>query len=236
MFQLYSDGFQVVDTSRRRSSKMDILVVDDDPMMAESIQIGLKRSGFRVLQATGAQQALDEISNKAGVIGIVVTDYLMPEMNGIDLLKAIRERHPFMPVIIMTAYAEKDMAIEAIRNSCDSIIEKPFRLDQLVAEIERVKLNLLQKANSNDLVRMVAHEIHPHLLSISESAQWILLNRCNGDAIHQTAMYMLESVRKIDCFLKKSMSEDVVFYKTVDGRGLPGSNRGRYETREGQQR
>jgi DNA-binding NtrC family response regulator len=120
---------------------MNILVVDDEAVMLESIRIGLESNGHRVFQAHSAQEALDQLYFNGHRIDLVATDYLMPTMNGIDLLKAIRRRHPTLPVILITAYADKWLAIEALKNRCDSLIEKPFSLDQLVAEIERIKLH-----------------------------------------------------------------------------------------------
>ena len=118
---------------------MNILVVDDEPAMAESIRIGLESMGHRAFEALSAQQALDLLYHGGHRIDLIATDYLMPAMNGIDLLKAVRRSHPTLPVMILTAYAETSLVIEALKNRCDSFIEKPFSLDQLVAEIERIK-------------------------------------------------------------------------------------------------
>jgi DNA-binding NtrC family response regulator len=117
------------------------LVVEDEPVMLESIRIGLENNGYRVFQANNVQQALDLLYFEGHRIDLIATDYLMPKTNGIDLLKAIRRSHPNLPVIIITAYADKNLAIEAVKNRCDSLIEKPFSLDHLVAEIERIKLS-----------------------------------------------------------------------------------------------
>ena len=84
---------------------MNILVVDDEAVMVESIRIGLESSGYHVIGAFGAQQALDMLNNVGCNIDLVVTDYLMPKMNGLDLLGAVRKSHPTLPIIIMTAYA-----------------------------------------------------------------------------------------------------------------------------------
>ena len=123
---------------------MDILIVDDDAKMVESIRIGLESSGYHACEALSGKQAMDQLCLEGCRIGIVVTDYLMPAMNGVDLLKAIRQHNPFMPVILMTAYAETSTVIEAFQNYCNGFIEKPFRLDQLIAEIERVTPGLFQ--------------------------------------------------------------------------------------------
>ena len=139
---------------------MNILVVDDETVMVDSIRIGLESLGYQVLEANSVKQALYQLHRGDHKIDLVVTDYLMPTMNGLDLLTAIRESHPTLPVILMTAYAQTSLVIEAMRNHCDSFIEKPFSLDQLVAEIERIKLYLLQNTRSSDLHHVLPRLVH----------------------------------------------------------------------------
>ena len=118
---------------------MHILVVDDDRLQLETLRRGLRTKGYQVLEALSAEEALARFSHSnMNKIDLVLSDYVMPGLNGIELLKRIRENHGSLPVILMTAYGEKDLVIEALRNRCDSFIEKPFTLDQLMQEIERV--------------------------------------------------------------------------------------------------
>jgi CheY-like chemotaxis protein len=118
---------------------MNVLVVDDDMVQLESLKRGLKNKGYQVLEALSAEEALGYVSNAhVNKVDIVLTDYIMPGMNGIDLLRKIRDDYGSLPVIIMTAYGERDVLIDALRNRCDSFIEKPFTLNQLIQEITRV--------------------------------------------------------------------------------------------------
>jgi DNA-binding NtrC family response regulator len=119
---------------------MNILIVDDEAMLVDSIQIGLHNLGYRVMTATSAEQALEELLRQRvdGPIDLVMTDYLMPGMNGIEFLVALRKTHPHLPVLFMTAYADTKLVIEALRNGCDGFLEKPFSLQQLVEEVERI--------------------------------------------------------------------------------------------------
>ena len=71
-------------------------------------------------------------------IDLVLTNYLMSEMNGIRLLKEIRKNFGSLPVVIMTAYVEKVLLINAFHNHCNGFIEKSSTLDQLMQEIKRV--------------------------------------------------------------------------------------------------
>jgi signal transduction histidine kinase len=179
---------------------MTILVVDDEAVMAESIRIGLENKGYRVIKAYSARQALDKLSSGEHSIDLVVTDYLMPTMNGLDLLAAVRRSHPSLPVILMTAYAQTSLVIDALRNHCDSFIEKPFNLDQLVAEIERIKLHLLQNTKSSDLHHVLprlVHQINNPLMAINGFAELIRLNGSNGTLLQRYAEKILAAVKLI---------------------------------------
>jgi len=118
---------------------MNILVVDDDMVQIESLRRGLRSQGHQVLGALSGAEALRRFTHSNTTkIDLVLSDYLMPGMNGIELLKKIRKNYGPLPVILMTAYGDRDLVIEALRNRCDSFIEKPFTLDQLMQEINRV--------------------------------------------------------------------------------------------------
>jgi DNA-binding NtrC family response regulator len=117
---------------------MNILVVDDEEVQIQSLKRVLRSKGYQVFKALNAIQALEQLNAMTYRIDMVLTDYVMPGKDGIELLKKIREKHGELPVIIMTAYGEKGVLIDAIRNRCDGFIEKPFNADQLINEIERV--------------------------------------------------------------------------------------------------
>ncbi len=124
-----------------------ILIVDDEAEQLDSLRVGLKSSGFKVFEALNAEDALKLLNHGPEKIDIVITDYAMPGMNGMELLKKLREKNKTLPVILMTAYSKKDLVIDALRNSCDGFIEKPFTLDQLLKEIDRVMFSMLQNIN-----------------------------------------------------------------------------------------
>jgi CheY-like chemotaxis protein len=117
---------------------MNILVVDNEEVQIETLKRVLRSKGYQVFKALNAIEALEQLNAMTYRIDMVLTDYVMQGKDGIELLKMIRERHGELPVIIMTAYAEKGVLIDAIRNRCDGFIEKPFNVDQLINEIERV--------------------------------------------------------------------------------------------------
>jgi two-component system, response regulator FlrC len=118
---------------------VNILVVDDEAIQVESLRRGLVTKGFHVVEALNAEEALRHLNTKEERIDLVLTDYAMPGMNGIDLLKTIRQSHVFLPVIVMTAYGEKKEIVESFCDPHNGFLLKPFTLDNLVQEIEKVK-------------------------------------------------------------------------------------------------
>jgi DNA-binding NtrC family response regulator len=127
---------------------MNILVVDDEVVQLESLNRGLRSKGCRVLKVLSAREALDLLDKDAGSIDMIITDYAMPLMNGLELLDDVRRNHGDLPVIMMTAYGCKDLVIEALHHQCSGFIEKPFTLDQLMHEIERVQAKLVQSIHN----------------------------------------------------------------------------------------
>ncbi len=119
---------------------MQIMIVDDNMPNIEFLVLGLRHKGHEVLKAWSGDEALGHLETKSNEIDLVLTDYIMPKMTGLDLLKVIRDKYPFMPVIIMTAFGDKDVVIEALKNRCDGFIEKPFGIEMLIEEMKRVKV------------------------------------------------------------------------------------------------
>lgn len=161
---------------------MKAIVVDDEIVQVESLRRGLSSRGYQVVEALNAKEALKHLNgdNNIGLAGednnidLVITDYAMPGMNGIEFLKELRKRYRSLAVIMMTAYGEKAIVIEALRNHCDGFIEKPFTLDQLICEIERTKVNLLQNSDSHQLSELLpklVHQINNPLMSIMANAE-----------------------------------------------------------------
>jgi two-component system response regulator AtoC len=117
---------------------MNILIVDDDLTQLETLRRGLRSKGYNVLEASNGKEALNLFEDtKTDQIHLILADYVMPEMNGLELLKKIREKSNSLPVIIMTAYVENNLLVNVMRLNCTSVIEKPFTLHKLNCEIQK---------------------------------------------------------------------------------------------------
>ena len=116
-------------------AKPAVLVIDDESGILESLRILLKNEGFTPHVALGGRQGLDQIDTLAP--DIVLTDVRMPNVNGLDILTAARQRDPDTPVILMTAQATLQSAVQAVNEGAFYYIQKPFRNDELVAILRR---------------------------------------------------------------------------------------------------
>ena len=119
---------------------MKILLVDDDKMVLQTIGDFLTRHGHDLRTAYDGAEALIQIKESSP--NLVISDIQMPGMDGIDFLKAIRERFPDLPVILTTGYATADTAISALRNRAYDYLKKPIQLEELQACIESVEEKL----------------------------------------------------------------------------------------------
>ena len=114
-----------------------ILVVDDERVQLKTLRRGLTINGYRVIEAISGREALDQYNwNKQ--IDLILTDYSMPEMDGLDLLRKIREKNKTMPIVLMSAYGNKDLAKEAMHDHCNAFIDKPFDMKELLSVIKNV--------------------------------------------------------------------------------------------------
>ena len=112
-----------------------ILIVDDEPRILLLLQSLLKANKFEVETARDGASAL-EIVRKGGV-DITVTDLRMTPMDGMTLFREIRAIAPEMPVILLTAYATVETAIEAMKAGIFDYLTKPFKVDDMIACLRR---------------------------------------------------------------------------------------------------
>ncbi len=110
-----------------------ILLVDDEEMVLSSIKsFFAMETDYRLLTYTSPIVALEELDRNHQHIDLVISDYLMPEMDGITFLAKVKDRFPLVPRILLTGYADKENAIKAINNvGLYQYIEKPWDNDDL---------------------------------------------------------------------------------------------------------
>ena len=134
-----------------------LIVVDDEPGMLGLIERAVRSSGYDVSVYTSAREALSRLESEPADVAIV--DLRMPELGGLDLLRVVREAQPQCQVILMTAHASVDTAIEAIKLGALDYLSKPIdiaRLRQLLGEVreDRDRRAALMAADSETARRL----------------------------------------------------------------------------------
>ncbi|MBI3202490.1 MAG: sigma-54-dependent Fis family transcriptional regulator [Myxococcales bacterium] len=120
---------------RGPASDITVLVVDDEPSNVASLEKIFGREGMRVLTADGAKTAL-EVARKHRV-QVVLTDLMMPGVNGVELLKALKEITPDTEVVLMTAYGTVETAVQAMREGAYDFVEKPLKRMNIVKSVKK---------------------------------------------------------------------------------------------------
>ncbi|MDI6744090.1 MAG: response regulator [Thermodesulfovibrionales bacterium] len=125
-----------------------ILIVDDDQYVLEAVSVLLKEYGYSISPCSNGGDAIDMFLKNN--FDVVLTDIKMPVMSGIEFLGKIRETNKDIPVIMMTAYAEIDAVVAAIKNGAFDFIIKPYKPEYLIHSIEKaIKYNGLLQMEKN---------------------------------------------------------------------------------------
>lgn len=125
-----------------------VIVVDDNSFVLESTALLLTGCGYSVIQCSNAEDAVKRFVDPGA--DMILTDIKMPGCSGIDLLERIRSMNRDVPVILMTAYAELDVAVNAIKKGAFDFIIKPYKPEYLLHAVEKaVKYNKLIRMEKN---------------------------------------------------------------------------------------
>jgi len=123
-----------------------ILVVDDERSMREFLGIMLAKEGFRVTQCPDGETALHQVEEE--IFDLVIMDIRMPKMDGITVLERIKEMAPETVVIMITAFASTDTAVQAMKKGAYDYITKPFKIDEIKLIIRNaLERKALEKEN-----------------------------------------------------------------------------------------
>lgn len=120
---------------RGRIMEERILVVDDEEMICHIMSQRLTREGYSCVTARNGKEALNHFYKNS--FSLIISDIRMPEMDGIELLKKVKAVHPNMLVIMITAYPEIDLALDAMRLGAYDFIIKPADLELVVLSVKR---------------------------------------------------------------------------------------------------
>ncbi len=114
-----------------------IMTVDDSASVRQMVSFTLKNAGYDVVEAQDGQEALHKLTPN---VGMIITDLNMPNMDGIELIKAVRggAGDKFMPIILLTTESQASKKVEGKAAGATGWVVKPFKPDQLLAVVKKV--------------------------------------------------------------------------------------------------
>ena len=143
-FKIYlrRDAGQAVDTARRKGVARippgrgeTVLVVEDEPALLAMAETMLEKIGYRVLAAGTPGKAVDLAGEHAGEIQLLMTDVVMPEMNGRDLAERLQSLYPRMQILFMSGYTADVIVHRGVLDEGVNFIQKPFSMKDLAVKV-----------------------------------------------------------------------------------------------------
>ena len=119
-----------------------ILLIEDEERTRRSISMVLENEGFRVTEAANGLEALDVLMNRRGAgcesIDLLLTDIVMPEMTGLELIDRVKKAHLSLPIIVISGYRDNRMMAQLVKLGCPKFLDKPFEANVLLNCINQV--------------------------------------------------------------------------------------------------
>jgi two-component system KDP operon response regulator KdpE len=128
-----------------------VLVVDDEPAILRFLRVGLAAQGYVVAEAETGGAALDAV--RRGAVDVMVLDLGLPDMDGFDVIRALREGGVAIPVIVLSSRDDERAKVAALDLGADDFVTKPFGIDELFARIRAAQRHRLQQEGERPLFR-----------------------------------------------------------------------------------
>ena len=220
---------------------LPILIVEDDPDLREALVDTLRLSGYEAVAAKHAESGLRELNQRR--FGLVLSDVMMPGMDGHALLRAIKNKCPETPVLLMTAYAEIDRAVQAMREGAADYLAKPFDPDRLLAAVAK---NMLPDSfdDQGEVIALspASRELLDMAIRVALSDASVLIQGDTGTGKEVIARFIhRQSARAGNIFvaincaaIPESMLEATLFgYEKGAFTGAQSAHAGKFEQAEG---
>ncbi len=235
---------------------MRILLVEDEKLKRISLTDALERKKFEVVPCDNPLEAL-AVLNEEDSVDVIVTDLKMPKMNGIDFIKKVREFDKEVPIIVVTAYATVETAVDAMKLGAYDYITKPFTTDELILVLDRlrdyqeiVKENIYLRSKIRNRYRFEniigrskpMQEIYRIIQTIADSDSTVLIQGESGtgkeliaNAIHFNSRRRNKPLICVSCAaLTESLFESEIFgHEKGAFTGAVREKKGRFELADG---
>ena len=212
-----------------------VLIVEDDASLRDALLETLKSDAQPVLGAANGAAALDILQREP--VGLVVSDMQMEPMDGITLLGKIRERHPTLPAVLMTAYGTIESAVDVMRNGASDFLQKPFPADELKAVVGKYIKNTPPR-DSIVAADAVTAELLEVARRVAGTQVTVTINGASGSGKEVFARYIHENSPRSDrpfiaincAAIPETMLEAMLFgYEKGAFTGATGTHAGKFE-------
>ncbi len=204
---------------KQNNRRQKVLIVDDDELVLESFEKVFKEnsSALNVEKATDGKQALKMIADRE--YDIIITDLVMPEIDGIQLLKKAKQLQPEAEVILITAYSSYNSAVDAMYFGATDYISKPINAGELKARISRAveKREALIEKNSKllEMERLfytVAHDFKATILSVKSFSE--ILSHDYRDRLDDEGQFLIDRIRS-NLSVMESITEGLLEFSKI---------------------
>jgi two-component system response regulator FlrC len=214
----------------------DVLVVEDDLDLCEALCDTLEIEGYRILSANNGTEALSKLAKN--VVRLVVSDIQMPIMDGFQLLNNMQQKHPEIPVLLMTAYGTIPKAVEALQSGAADYLIKPFEASTLVEKVAEFVVVETESVNERVVFDEKMKQLYALTAKVAKTDVTVLLQGESGTGkevmarfIHQNSLYHEGPFVAINCAaIPENMLEAMLFgYEKGAYTGAVQSMPGKFE-------
>jgi len=133
------------------SPPLKVLIVDDEPPIRKLLRMGLGTQGYHIIDAPNARTALELMAAEPG---LVILDLGLPDMQGLDLLRQIRQLREDVPIVVLSSRGDEVAKVEALDLGADDYVTKPFGMDELLARIRAALRHQLQAQGERPVFKL----------------------------------------------------------------------------------
>lgn len=175
------------------SKDKHLLIADDEPNIRRVLQAIFVKDGYDVHVAENGVKAVEWAS--ANPVNLLITDMIMPDMNGVELIQKVKQRHPEAVAIVITAYATIKTCVDAMRYGASDYITKPFDMDEIRAVVKRAVTRASEAQEAATGTVKFSGKMPPSLLAnaVSPAMQEILTTVSRAAASRATVLIRGES-------------------------------------------
>ena len=197
-----------------------ILVIDDERLFLTLTREELQKSGFAVLAAENAMQALEVLSKRP--VQAIVMDVVMPDMDGMELLPRLRKDHPTTPVVVVSGRASFLTGIQAMRLGAVDFLRKPLNFDELIRTLSAAIEQVRQAAPPEPQRMEQLDRLRHGALELSNLIRWDILGEFLKDnaALYQKSIDLIAEVLGVEIVSLMLLVESEGALRVVQAKGL----------------